>query len=89
MGPTRADGYAIVDRFPAPDWLTDRLRDVRGGRFLIKWGYEVAGRRLNVPKTARMPLAAGLFFITPALQNLDVAFQGLSTWHSHSRTSRW
>ena len=25
MGPTRADGYAIVDRFPAPDWLTDAL----------------------------------------------------------------
>ena len=23
MGPTLADGYAIVDRFPAPDWLTD------------------------------------------------------------------
>ena len=29
-----------------------------------------------------MTLAAGLFFITPALQNLDVAFQGLNTWHS-------
>ena len=24
-----------------------------------------------------MTLAAGLFFITPALENLDVAFQGL------------
>ena len=24
---------------------------------------------------------AGLFFITPALQNLDVGFQGLNTWH--------
>ena len=23
MGPTLTDGYAIVDRFPAPDWLTD------------------------------------------------------------------
>ena len=43
---------------------------------------QVAGRRLNVPETAHMPLAAGLFFITPALQNLDVAFQGLNTWHS-------
>ena len=33
MGRTRADGYAIVDRFPAPDWLTDAscsiLRSVR------------------------------------------------------------
>ena len=50
--------------------------------FLIKCGYEIAGRRLNVPKTLHMSLAAGLFFITPALQNLDVAFQGLNTWHS-------
>ena len=29
-----------------------------------------------------MTLAASLFFITPALENLDVAFQGLNTWHS-------
>ena len=29
-----------------------------------------------------MTLAAGLLFITPALENLDVAFQGLNTWHS-------
>ena len=29
-----------------------------------------------------MTLAAGLFFIIPALQNLDVTFQRLNTWHS-------
>ena len=29
-----------------------------------------------------MTLAACLFFITPAVQNLDVASQGLNTWHS-------
>ena len=29
-----------------------------------------------------MTLSAGLFFITPALENLDVAFQGLNTRHS-------
>ena len=50
--------------------------------YLIKCGYEVAQRRLNVPKTLHMTLAASLFFITPALQNLDVACQGLNTWHS-------
>ena len=50
--------------------------------FLIKCGYEVPGRRLNVPKPLHMTLAASLFFITPALENLDVAFQGLNTWHS-------
>ena len=50
--------------------------------FAVKCLYEVAQRRLNRPKTLHMVLAAGLFFITPALQNLDVAFQGLNTWHS-------
>ena len=50
--------------------------------YLIKSGYEVAQRSLNVPKTLHMTLAASLFFITPALQNLDVACQGLNTWHS-------
>ena len=44
--------------------------------YLIKCSYEVAQRRLNVPKTLHMTLSAGLFFITPALENLDVAFQG-------------
>jgi hypothetical protein len=29
-----------------------------------------------------MSLAALLFFVTPALPNLDVAFQGLNVWHS-------
>ncbi len=43
--------------------------------FLIKCAYKVAPRRLNVPKTLHMSLAAGLFFITLPLQNLDVAFQ--------------
>ena len=50
--------------------------------FLIKCGYEVAQRHRNLPKTLHMTLAVSLFFITPALQNLDVAFQGLNTWHS-------
>ena len=29
-----------------------------------------------------MTLAASLFLITPSLEYLDVAFQGLNTWHS-------
>ena len=41
-----------------------------------------ARRGLNVPKILRMTLTAGLFFITPALQNLDVAFPGPEHWHS-------
>ena len=50
--------------------------------FVVKSLHEAAQGRLNLPKTLHMVLAAGLFFITPALQNLDVAFQGLNTWHS-------
>jgi hypothetical protein len=38
--------------------------------------------RLHVAKTLLVSLAAVLFFLTPNLSNLDVAFQGLNTWHS-------
>ena len=42
--------------------------------------------RPAAPQCAEDPahdaLAASLFFITPALENLDVAFQWLNTWHS-------
>lgn len=37
---------------------------------------------MHVPKTLHMSLAALLFFVTPTLPNLDVAFQGLNVWHS-------
>ena len=50
--------------------------------FTVKSVHEAAQGRLNLPKTLHLVLAAGLFFVTPALQNLDVAFQGLNTWHS-------
>jgi hypothetical protein len=38
--------------------------------------------RLHPAKTLLVTLAAVLFFLTPMLSNLDVAFQGLNTWHS-------
>ena len=43
-------------------------------------GRPAAPQRAEDP--AHDALAASLFFITPALENLDVAFQGLNTWHS-------
>ena len=60
-----------------------RIRVVRRG-VLVKCGHrdEAVGRLLNVPNTLHTTLAAGLFFIAPAMQNLDVVFQGLNTWHS-------
>ena len=50
--------------------------------FVVKSVHEAVRGRLNLPKTLHLVLAASLFFVTPALQNLDVAFQGLNTWHS-------
>jgi hypothetical protein len=38
--------------------------------------------RLHTGKTLLIVVAAVLFFLTPTLANLDVAFQGLNTWHS-------
>ena len=38
--------------------------------------------RLHPAKTLLIVIAAVLFFLTPMLANLDVAFQGLNTWHS-------
>jgi hypothetical protein len=50
--------------------------------FVAKTIWEWRVGLLHVPKTLHMSLAAGLFFVTPALPNLDVAFQGLNVWHS-------
>src|SRR3712207_9197927 len=50
--------------------------------FIAKTAWEWRAGLLHVPKTLHMTLAALLFFVTPALPNLDVAFQGLNTWHS-------
>ena len=59
------------------------FRAVRRG-VLVKCGHEdeAAGRLLKVPNTLHTTLADGLFFIIPAMQNLNVAFQGLNTWYS-------
>jgi len=50
--------------------------------FVAKTIWEWRVGLLHVPKTLHMTLAAVLFFGTPALPNLDVAFQGLNVWHS-------
>jgi hypothetical protein len=48
----------------------------------VKSAQELADGRLHPGKTLLVSLSAVLFFITPTLANLDVAFQGLNTWHS-------
>jgi hypothetical protein len=50
--------------------------------FIAKTIYELRTGRFHVGKTLHMTLATGLFFFTPMLDNLDIAFQGLNAWHS-------
>ena len=50
--------------------------------FVIKSMYEWRLGILHIPKTLHMLIASMLFFVTPLFQNLDVAFQGINTWHS-------
>ena len=50
--------------------------------FVIKTLREARTGLWHGPKTLHMSLATILFLLTPLLPNLDVAFQGLNTWHS-------
>jgi hypothetical protein len=50
--------------------------------FISKTFWEYRQGLFHGPKTLHMSLAATLFFITPVMNNLDVAFQGLNVWHS-------
>jgi hypothetical protein len=50
--------------------------------FIAKTIWEAQSGLFHGPKTLHMTLASGLFFFTPILPNLDVAFQGLNVWHS-------
>ena len=50
--------------------------------FIVKTLWERREGLFHGPKTLHMSLAAVLFFVTPVLPNLDVAFQGLNVWHS-------
>ncbi len=50
--------------------------------FIAKTIWELRVGLFHGPKTLHMVFASVLFFITPVLANLDVAFQGLNVWHS-------
>jgi hypothetical protein len=50
--------------------------------FVWKSVREYREGRLHFAKTLLIVVASVLFFLTPTLANLDVAFQGLNTWHS-------
>ncbi len=50
--------------------------------FIVKTIWEARSGLFHGPKTLHMSVAAVLFFATPFLPNLDVAFEGLNVWHS-------
>jgi hypothetical protein len=50
--------------------------------FVIRSIWEWRNDLFHGPKALLVGLSALLFFFTPMLKNLDVAFQGLNTWHS-------
>ncbi len=50
--------------------------------FIVKTIWEARSGLFHGPKTLHMSVAAVLFFATPFLPNLDVAFGGLNVWHS-------
>jgi hypothetical protein len=50
--------------------------------FILKSYREFRTGRGNVPKTLLITITAIVSFITPMFRELDVAFQGMNTWHS-------
>ena len=52
------------------------------GAWVVKTREDWQAGQLNVGRALLVGLSAVLFFFTPMLSNLDVAFQGLNTWHS-------
>jgi len=50
--------------------------------FVVRTYRDYREDRLHLGRATLVGLSALLFFVTPMLANLDVAFQGLNTWHS-------
>lgn len=50
--------------------------------WLLKTVQEYQEGRINYPKTLLLAITVTLSFIIPSFENLDVAFQGMNTWHS-------
>jgi len=71
--------FLRVDWLPAVVWV---LFLGFLAAFLAKTIWEYRHGRFHGPKTLHMSVATGLFLLTPMLENLDVAFQGLNVWHS-------
>ncbi len=63
-------------------WLAGIAFGVAMFLFIARTVKEVRERRVNVPKTLLISLTAIVSFFVPAVENIEVAFQGMNTWHS-------
>ncbi len=75
----------VIPTFFQQDWFFITLAGVFGVSlvaYIVKTVNEYRTGLLNLPKTAFITLTVFVAFLTPLLPNLDVAFQGLNTWHS-------
>lgn len=75
----------VIPTFFQQDWFFIALAGVFGLAviaYVAKSVNEYRNGLLNLPKTAFIVLTVFVAFLTPLLPNLDVAFQGLNTWHS-------
>ena len=63
-------------------WLAATAFGVVLFLFIARTVKEVRERRVNVPKTLLISLTAVVSFFVPAIENIEVAFQGMNTWHS-------
>lgn len=80
-------GRAIPDVFKQPDhpWFFITMSLVFGAAltaYIAKSVKEYRQGVLNWPKTIFIAFTVLVAFFTPALPNLDTAFQGMNTWHS-------
>ncbi len=80
-------GQAIPDLFKQPDnpWfflLVSITFGIALTAYIVKTVQEYRAGTFNMPKTVFIVFTVTVAFFTPALPNLDTAFQGLNTWHS-------
>jgi hypothetical protein len=63
-------------------WLASAAFATALTLFILKTFHEFREGRGNIPKTLLISVTAVASFVTPMFRELDVAFQGMNTWHS-------
>lgn len=74
-----------VPAFLKADWVASlawTLFIIAAASWIAKTASEARTGSLNLPRTMLVGLAAAIAFVIPTFDNMDVAFQGMNTWHS-------